>query len=353
MSSLPRPKTSGSLAGGDRVQRSIARPELVSAVVIAVAVLWGSTLGDGYTLTVAFNFVLLASLGLGYTLVLGLGGLLVLNYPAFYATGAYVSAILMLRYDTSFLVAALTGAAAAAVIGLLVGLICLRFAGIYLAIVTLALGLSVNVVIRNLPLTGGANGLNGIPIPTIFGITLDTALDFYYAALIFMIVVAAVVLAVKSSRFGLRLVATRDDRLAAETAGLNTVRTRLAAFMIGAIVAGIAGALLAVQQTAISPNNFGVDQTILILSIVVVGGLGSIPGTIIAAAIFTILPEFMNDLTRYETLAFSILLLLVLLVRPQGLWPTRPVRGRSGTHSRCEVVTAEPQELSVTEAGRP
>lgn len=296
---------------------------LAGLAVVVSALLAAPVYGDGYFLTTGFTAMHLAALGLGFTMIIGFTGLLVMNYPAFVAVGAYTSAILMAEEGLAFLPAAVVGGVAAMVLGIAVGLVALRFSGVYVAIVTLALGEAVLVAVRNLEVTGGSNGLAGIPRAELFGRRLDTPIEFYYLAFGLLVVVTVVTALAARSRIGLAWFAVRDDEMAASVSGVPVLRLKLLAFAIGGLIAGIGGAVLAVQQGGIGPGNFNLLQTVLLLGIVVVGGLGSIRGVIVAAVFFTAVSELLRDVGEYRTLAYSAILVLSLLIRPRGFLPER------------------------------
>lgn len=268
-------------------------------------------------LTLTGMYVVLA---LGLNLVVGQTGLLNLGYVAFYAVGAYTYAILSTRYALPFWPGLAAGAAAAAVAALLIGLSTLRLRGDYFAIVTLGLGEITRIVLNNWDsLTGGPNGISRIGRPSIAGYVLKTPLDFYFLILAIAIVAVFGMRRIIASRIGRAWIAIREDEIAAEAMGINTFRLKLLAFVIASAVAGIVGVFFAAKMAFVSPESFTFFESILILCMVVLGGMGSIPGIILGAILLVMLPEIFRDFQDYRMIGFGVALVLMMIFRPQGL----------------------------------
>jgi branched-chain amino acid transport system permease protein len=268
-------------------------------------------------LTLAGIYVVLA---LGLNVVVGMAGLLDLGYVAFYAVGAYTYAILSTRYGLPFWPALPIGGAAAALVGVFLGVITLRLRGDYLAIVTLGFLMIVHLVLNNWDeLTHGPNGILGIPNPSIGGWTFSQPIHFYYLILILVFLIVFVAYRLMQSRIGRAWIAIREDEMAASAMGIPVTRMKILAFALGASWAGIAGVFFAGRYAFVSPESFTFFETVFVLSMVVLGGMGSIPGVILGALLLVILPEVFRGFQDYRMLAFGGAMVLMMAFRPQGL----------------------------------
>lgn len=287
---------------------------------------WPSMLSDQIAI-----YVLLA---LGLNVVVGMAGLLDLGYVAFYAVGGYTIAIFATKYGWSFWQTLVLAIAFSALSGLILGAPTLRLRGDYLAIVTLGFGEIVKRTANNSSYVNGPRGVQGIPHPPtlsefeIMGVQplkyglLDTR-PYYYLLLVFIIVAIIFVRRLDSSRVGRAWASIREDEDAAELMGVPTFRFKLAAFMIGAAIGGSGGVVFAAKQTSILPANFEFLVSALVLAAVVLGGSGSIPGAMLGAFVVAWLPERFRFLDDYRMLIFGAALVLMMVFRPQGLWPSR------------------------------
>lgn len=247
-------------------------------------------------------------LALGLNLITGVTGQLNLGHAAYMCIGAYSSAIVSMKLGLPFIVAILAGGSAAAFFGVIIGYPTLRLTGDYLAICTLGFGEIVKSVLFNMPVVGGAMGLAGIPPKTTLTITLFV-----------MILVIIAMVRVESSRFGRALVAIREDEIAAECNGVNATKYKLQMFSLGCFIAGLGGALWAHKIMVLQPRDFGFLKSIEILNMVVLGGLGSIPGTILGATVLTSIPEILRFSSEYRMLLYGALLVTMMIFRPHGL----------------------------------
>jgi branched-chain amino acid transport system permease protein len=289
------------------------------AMFIAVTILLPLFLNDYYRdiLTLTCMYVVLA---LGLNIIVGQAGLLNLGYVAFYAIGAYAYAILSTTYGLSFWPGLVAGAAAAAFFALLLGIPTLRLRGDYFAIVTLGLGEITRIVLNNWDaMTGGPNGIANIGRPSVGGHVFSTTLEFYYLILLIAIVTVFAMRRLMASRIGRAWLAIRDDETAAETMGIDTYRLKVLAFVLGSSWAGLTGVFFAAKMAFISPESFTFFESVLILCMVVLGGMGSIPGIILGAFLLITLPEMFRDFQDYRMLAFGAALVLMMVFRPQGL----------------------------------
>jgi branched-chain amino acid transport system permease protein len=260
---------------------------------------------------------------LGLNIVVGYAGLLDLGYAAFFAVGAYTSGILTSHFGVNFWLTIPVAVCVSATAGIIIGGPTLRLRSDYLAIVTLGFGEIVRIIARNLEITGGASGLIGIDRPTIFGFQLSQINHFYYVFLLLAIVACIVSYRLQHSRMGRAWQYVREDEDAAEAMGINRVAVKLYAYVTGAIFGGVAGCFFAAKMTAISPETFTFQQSVLILLGVVLGGMGKIPGVIIGAFALVLFPEVFRDIGSTRILVFAIVMLIIMLYRPEGIWPAR------------------------------
>ena len=264
----------------------------------------------GVLSTAGIYIILTTSLNL----INGITGQLSIGHAGFMAVGAYTAALLSVHYNTPFAVNILAAFATAAVAGLVIGLPTLRLKGDYLAIATLGFGEIIRVVIQNLKVTRGAFGIVGIA-------WVDNL--FYTEIVVFLSVL--IIWRIVNSATGRALIAIREDETAAETMGINTTLYKVMAFAIGSAFAGVAGALYAHRMTYISPNDFTFLKSVDILVMLVLGGLGSITGAVVAAFSLTLLPEFLRFIDEWRMVIYPLLLVIVMLFRPQGLFGTKEI----------------------------
>ena len=273
-------------------------------------------------MTTALMYVVL---GLGLNIVVGFGGLLHLGYAAFYAVGAYTYGLLYYHFGFSFWLCLPIGAFLSALFGFLLGFPILRLRGDYLAIVTLAFGEIVKLVLENWnDFSFGPSGIANIPRPELFGQKLKLAqvTNFtYFIAIALTILTIIIVRRMESSKIGRAWEAMREDEIASQAMGIDITKAKLAAFSMGAIWAGIMGVLFAAKTTFINPASFTTWESIVILCVVVIGGMGSIPGVIAGALIFILVPEYLRAFSEYRMLIFGVALVLMMIFRPGGIIP--------------------------------
>ncbi len=310
---------SGSLSGWLRPQKN----RIFILLVLAATAMLIPLVSNNYILEILTNVWFYCMLCLGLNIVVGYAGLLDLGYAAFFAVGAYTTGILTSQFGVNFWLTIPIAVCCSACAGLIIGTPTLRLRSDYLAIVTLGFGEIVRIVARNLEITGGASGLIGIERPTIFGFHLNQISHFYYVFLILAIISCFVSYRLQHSRLGRAWQYVREDEDAAEAMGINRVAVKLYAYVIGAIFGGVAGSFFAAKMTAISPETFTFQQSVLILLGVVLGGMGKIPGVIIGAFALVLFPEVFRDLGSSRMLVFAIVMLLIMLYRPEGIWPAK------------------------------
>jgi branched-chain amino acid transport system permease protein len=295
----------------------------VVLAVLGVAALLPLLTGSPYLMDVGIQILFYVALALGLNVVVGYAGLLDLGYAAYFAIGSYATGILTQRFGLSFWIAMAVAGLAAMLLGLLIGSTVLRLRSDYLAIVTLGFGEIIRITANNLDITGGPSGIFSIPSPNLFGFLLNRPMHYYYLTLILVAVSAVALYRVAASRIGRAWACIREDQDAAEANGIPTLRYRLLAYVTGTWWAGLTGAIFAVKMTAVSPMSFGFMQSITVLLAVVMGGLGSIPGVILGGAMVILLPEFLRGVDQWRYLVFGLVLILMMIFRPAGLWPAR------------------------------
>jgi len=286
-----------------------------------------------YLTEVTNNVGIFLLMGLGLNIVVGLAGLLDLGYVAFFAIGAYTMGVLTstgsLGLGLSFWVALPICVAVAAFAGIVLGVPVLKMRGDYLAIVTLGFGEIIRLIALSdmmKPFLGGAQGVLNIPKPSLGTFILDDPERLYYVILAGALLAAFISNRLRESRIGRSWIAVREDEDVAEAMGINLVRTKLLAFAIGAGFSGLAGAIFASKLTSIFPHSFNILISINVLSLIIVGGLGSIPGTVVGAIILVGLPELLREFAEFRWLIYGALLVLMMLNRPEGFIPSDIMR---------------------------
>ncbi|CAK8722201.1 Branched-chain amino acid ABC transporter permease [Candidatus Electronema aureum] len=287
---------------------------------------------SSYQVSIISTALIYVLLGLGLNIVVGMAGLLDLGYVAFYAVGAYSYALLNLHFGIGFWTALPIGGLLAAGFGILLGFPVLRLRGDYLAIVTLGFGEIIRLILENWgEFSGGPSGISGIARPGFFGVELSLNQSVTYLYYLIIVMVALTIFAtnrLQNSRIGRAWIALREDEIACRAMGINKTRIKLAAFASGAFWAGMAGVIFAAKTTFVSPASFTFMESAIILCIVVLGGMGSIPGVIIAALVLILLPEYLRGLADYRMLVFGATLVLMMVFRPSGLFPAARMRRR-------------------------
>ncbi len=321
---------------------------LTAVLVLLFAVSWPFMASRG-AIDLATLTLIYIMLGLGLNVVVGLAGLLDLGYVGFYAVGAYSYALLNTYFGLSFWECLPIAGLMAATFGFFLGFPVLRLRGDYLAIVTLGFGEIIRILLNNMTgLTGGPNGISGIPKPTLgglefnrtvkdggwetfhefFGITYNAnhkVIFLYLMALLLVVVTLVIINRLLRMPLGRAWEALREDEIACKSLGLNPTIIKLTAFTIGAAFAGFAGSFFAARQGFISPESFVFIESAIVLAIVVLGGMGSQIGVVLAAIVMTVLPELAREFNEYRMLMFGLLMVFMMIWRPQGLLPmTRP-----------------------------
>lgn len=275
-----------------------------------------------YQTNIMITALMYVMLGLGLNIVVGVAGLLDLGYVAFYAVGAYTYALLNYHYHLGFWTVLPIGALFGLIFGVLLGFPVLRLRGDYLAIVTLGFGEIIRLVLENWnEFSFGPSGIANIPRPGFFGIELNLASHINYLFYIMIgmtLFTIFIVNRLQNSRIGRAWLALREDEIACQAMGIDKTKTKLTAFALGATWAGMAGVIFAAKTTFVNPASFTFMESALILSIVVLGGMGSIVGVFIGALVIILLPEYFRAFADYRMLLFGAALVLMMVFRPGG-----------------------------------
>ncbi len=298
-----------------------AKRWLFAGVAVAGLISYWSHLFNRYYLGIAIDIGINIVLAVSLNLINGHTGQFSLGHAGFMAVGGYTSAKLTLELSRMvpdaaapalFLGALVVGGLVAAVVGLMVGVPSLRLRGDYLAIVTLGFGEIIRVVFQNMEAVGAASGLKGIPNWTTFGWA-------WAAAAVTVFTIACLV----NSTYGRGFIAVHDDEVAASAMGINPVRYKVTAFVVGAFFAGVAGGLYAHHKQFLSPTGFDFMKSIDIVVMVILGGMGRTVGVVLAAIVLTVLPEVLRTFSDYRMIVYSLLIIVLMMVRPRGLftWP--------------------------------
>ena len=320
--SLP-PAVSGSLKQLFSLPGRNAHTRAVSLGIVLVVMLAMPHVSSFYQTNIMISALLYVMLALGLNIAVGIAGQLVLGYVAFYAVGAYTYALLNQAFGIGFWACLPVGGFMAVLFGLALGFPVLRLRGDYLAIVTLGFGEIVRLTLLNwASLTGGSGGIKDIPAPGFFGMDMDinmSTMFVYYIVLAAVIITIVVISRLKNSRVGLALQALREDEIACEAMGINLARVKLSAFALSSCWAGFAGVIFAAKTSFINPASFTFMESAMILSMVVLGGMGSIVGVVIAAMILILAPEYLRAFSEYRMLIFGAIMVIMMIFRPQGL----------------------------------
>ena len=286
-------------------------PQIVTALIPAQASYWQ------HIFIIVLLYVILAT---GLNMLTGVTGLLSIGHAAFYGLGAYTSALLGLHFQLPFVVTFLMAGVVAGVMGLLLSLPSLKLRDTYLTIVTIGFGQIVYTILNEWrELTKGPMGLSHIPAPSFFGYTLDTRIKYFYLLLVMTALFVLVAYQLERSLVGRAMKSVRDDQLAAEVVGVNTKYYKMFSFTLSAVFAGCAGSLYAHYLGYISPDTFGANFSTSMLMMVIIGGLGSIPGSIIGAVVVALLPEILRQFSQWQLVIYGVLLIIFMIFLPKGL----------------------------------
>jgi len=301
-----------------------SRNRLLLFAVAGVFIVYPFLVGN-YLIDAGFYFGIYALLGLSLNIVLGEVGLFDLGHAGFFAIGAYTTAILNTHFGIPILVLLPISAASAGLFAYLVTSPIIHLRGDYLCIVTIGMGEIVRLALINNPfeLTGGPNGVFGIDFPILGFLKINTSLKFYF--LIWIVVVLSIICLIRlqNSRIGRAWNCIREDEIAARATGIDVRSYKLLAFVLGAALAGVAGNIYASKLMCVSPESFTFWESCLMFCIVLIGGMGSIPGVIIGAAVISLIPELFRPFAMFRMLFFGAAMILMMMFRPGGVWPRK------------------------------
>ena len=276
-----------------------------------------------YHTSILISALVYVMLGLGLNIVVGLAGLLDLGYVAFYAVGAYSYALLNLHFGISFWIVLPISALLGTLFGTLLGYPVLRLRGDYLAIVTLGFGEIIRIVLENWDdFSNGPRGISNIPAPSFFGHQFnqhDSVIYIYFIVIALVLLTIFFVSRLENSRIGRAWIALRDDEIACQAMGIDKFKTKLTAFALGATWAALGGVVFAAKTSYINPMSFTIWESITILCVVVIGGMGSAIGVIAGALVLILLPEYLRAVAEYRMLVFGALQVIVMVFKPEGL----------------------------------
>lgn len=293
-------------------QRLIYATIAIFAIYFVLIIGMATGLIDNYISGIIVSILINVIMGVSLALVTGYLGELVLGHAGFMAVGAYTAAIITMQLNLpaviEFPIALLAGGILASAIGIIIGIPALRLRGDYLGIITLGFGEIIRIILNNLEITNGARGLSGIPHYSNFTVT------FFITAIVIVILYKII-----TSRTGRAIVAIRDNEIATDCVGISTFFYKTLAFSIAAFFAGIAGGLYAHYHTVLNPVSFGFMQSIEVLIIVVLGGMGNLFGTIIAAIILGVLNELLRSFTEYRMIIYSLVLIIMMICKAKNI----------------------------------
>jgi branched-chain amino acid transport system permease protein len=334
---------------------SAARVALFVLLLVLLPVVAGSYIGQVMMLVGLYILM-----GMGLNLEVGLAGLLDLGFVAFFAVGAYATAILtadsphaLASYTSlpslSYWAAMPIAVLASVIVGVLFGIPVLGVRGDYLAVATMGLGEIVRVIVQSdmaAPVLGGAQGILQIPKPKIGGFELADPVDLFYLTLVAAGVAAYFAWRLENSRLGRAWMAIRDDEDVAQALGINLVKAKLLAYGLGAAFAGLAGSIFAVMLTSIYPSSFQLLISINVLALIIVGGMGSLPGVMVGAIALVGLPELLREFGEFRFLFYGATLIIMMRIKPEGLWPSA-VRRRELRAAAEQSLAADPAEAAL------
>jgi len=287
---------------------------------------------NSYLLHICIMCGLYLIMALGLNIQLGSTGMVNFAFAAFFGVGAYTSALLAVNFQLSFWIGILVAIIMSAIFGLLIGLLTLKSTGFYYALITMAFQIIFHLLVNNLKFTGGSGGISNIPFPAIgkfsfgsslkiLGVNLPYQTSFYYLILIIALFSIYLARGLYNSRNGLVWNAIREDEIAAKCQGINIARGKLEASAIGAVFGGIAGPIYAHYISYISPESFTFDLSVVLICMVILGGLDNILGVILGAILLTVIPEKFRVFAEYRMLFYGVIIIAVLVFRPEGLIP--------------------------------
>ncbi|MCE5192656.1 MAG: branched-chain amino acid ABC transporter permease [Candidatus Cryosericum sp.] len=292
-------------------------PILLLVLALLIPVIFRQKPSLVYYLNLSMIYAISAQ---GLNLLMGIGGQISLGHAAFMAIGGYTSAVLVMVLHVPFIVALIAGVGLSCLFGLIIGFPALRLKGFYLAIATLAMGTVVTDIIKRIAITGGDYGLRNIPAPRLFGFTFGSSLSQFYLILAGLLLAIVVTRNFIRSKSGIALQAMRDSETGAQAVGINTSNYKLLAFILASAFAGLAGVLYGHSVSYLNTTNFGLDLSINLLAITIIGGMGTVWGVVLGSFLWVFVRNLMGSgLEMLTGVLFGVILLLVVLFLPRGL----------------------------------
>jgi len=290
---------------------------IVPGVLILTVPLYVNSLYYMHIINLAGIYSLIT---IGLNILSGYTGQTSMGQAGFFAVGTYVSALVMMNFNIPFFIAVIIGVVAAGIFGLIISIPAMKLAGPYLVLATVGFGEIVRLVLLNwTPVTRGAAGLTGIPYPELFGFKINTEKEFFYLILAFVVLGTYIATCIAKSKIGRTLRAVRDDEIAAEAMGVNVNRYKIAAFVISAMFAGLAGGLMGSFAGVTSPDNFTFDDSVSFLCMSVIGGNTTVIGGIVGAFILTIISEALRFFQSLRLIIYGCILVFTVIYMPNGL----------------------------------
>ncbi len=328
-----------------------ARHELLVAIIAAaIGALFPIIIRNEYYITVGIYICLYAILSLSVNLITGYTGIVVLGQAAFYCVGAYTSAILAQRFHMDFMLTLPIAVILSFMAGIIIGLPTLRMTGRYLSIVTLGFGEIVRIIAHNWDaVTGGPFGLKDIPPHTVFGFTLTTRTQRYYLIFILMVIVALLIYNLNNSRVGRVMASVKGDEMAAQSMGINLYKYKVLIFATSSAIAGVAGAFFPHFVGYIDAASFSADISMNVLGMTILGGLGSISGSVLGSIIYNIIPELLRSLEQHRMIIYGAILVIMIIFRPNGILGGINLKQIRLFHGREKAKEAEAKAASGKE----
>ncbi len=304
---------------------------LFDIVYLVLLIILPQLVSSDFIVRIIVTSMIYSLASMGNMVIVGYCGLLTCGHGAFYGLGAYVSALLAVKLGLSFPLCFLCAIIGSMIFGALIAIPCLRVDVDFLSLITIAFAQIFQSVIKNwTPVTGGARGVVAIPAPQMFGISFTTQKSYYFLVL-FVILISYILLRnLMNSSVGRAMMAVRDDEIGAKAMGINVNKYKIIAFVVGSTVAGVAGSLMAHYLRYIGPTSFTLDLSLTFMQMIILGGLGSLEGAIVGSFFFTIMPEIFRPLAVYRMGIGGLVMLIVILIRPQGLLGSKAFAGKGG-----------------------
>ena len=299
---------------------SYVQKYIILSIVVVILGAVPFVITQKYVLNVITLCFMYSCLALSLNLIIGWSGQFSLGHVCFFGMGAYVTAILMRDLNMNFFIAAVIGMVVTGIFAALLCLPTLKLRGDYVAVVTLGFGEVFRLVLTNSKITNGASGIYGIGKPEIFGFVIEGKTMFYFFALIILILCIVFMTRLNNSGFGMAMMTVNEDDIAATAIGLDKKKYKLCAFVIGGAMAAMMGSVYASYLSIIAPQTFNYAESINLVSMVVLGGLGSIPGTIIGATVLTALPELLRSFSDFRMVLYGAAMVAMMIFKPEGLW---------------------------------